>query len=167
MPCYATTLWRIRCRRLPPSMIKSNCNGDNNISWYSTVLFDAKHNAARRTTATRRRRWQPQRCNKLHQSSFNANYNNNTKLLQQVYHMSTSTISNSDVKESTPKLISIHDHLNELHDIPLEDVRNFCIIAHVVRINNICCDILLHVYVVMCVCFVSVHLILVAINPII
>ena len=104
----------------------------------------------------------------LHQSFFNAKYNNNTKLLQQVYHLSTSTNCNSDVKECvTPKLLSIHDHLNELHDIPLEDVRNFCIIAHVVRINNICCDILLHVYVVMCVCFVSVHLILVAINPII
>lgn len=133
MPRYATTLGsRIRCRRLPPTpMIKSNCNGDNNISWYS--LFDAKNNAARRTTATRRR-WQPQRCILLHQSFFNAKYNKNTKLLQQVYHLSTSTNCNSDVKECvTPKLISIHDHLNELHDIPLEDVRNFCIIAHVVR----------------------------------
>jgi len=28
-------------------------------------------------------------------------------------------------------LVSIHDHLDELHNIPLEDVRNFCIIAHV------------------------------------
>ncbi|KAL7537036.1 hypothetical protein ACHAXR_007546, partial [Thalassiosira sp. AJA248-18] len=29
------------------------------------------------------------------------------------------------------QLVSIHDHLDELHQIPLEDVRNFCIIAHV------------------------------------
>ena len=33
------------------------------------------------------------------------------------------------------ELISIHDHLDELHEIPLEDVRNFCIIAHVVRVT--------------------------------
>jgi len=29
------------------------------------------------------------------------------------------------------ELVSIHDHLDELHHIPLADVRNFCIIAHV------------------------------------
>lgn len=129
MSCYyATTLGsRIRCRRFPPP----NCKGDNNISWYSTLLFDAKNNTVARRRRTTRRRWQPQRT--LHQSYFHAKYNNSTKLLHQVYYLSTSTKSKSDGKECTPKLISIHDHLNELHDIPLEDVRNFCIIAHVVR----------------------------------
>ena len=29
------------------------------------------------------------------------------------------------------ELVSINDHIDELHSIPLEDVRNFCIIAHV------------------------------------
>jgi len=29
------------------------------------------------------------------------------------------------------ELVAIQDHLEELHNIPLEDVRNFCIIAHV------------------------------------
>ena len=28
--------------------------------------------------------------------------------------------------------LSIQDHLDELHTIPLENIRNFCIIAHVV-----------------------------------
>ena len=41
------------------------------------------------------------------------------------YHFSTT-------KEEVGELVSIHDHLDELHNIPLEDVRNFCIIAHVV-----------------------------------
>ena len=30
------------------------------------------------------------------------------------------------------ELASIHDHIDELRTISLEDVRNFCIIAHVV-----------------------------------
>jgi len=34
-------------------------------------------------------------------------------------------------KQETPQLVSITDHLDELHKIPLADVRNFCIIAHV------------------------------------
>ena len=37
---------------------------------------------------------------------------------------------NFSTKE-TSQLISITDHLDELHKIPLADVRNFCIIAHV------------------------------------
>ena len=46
-----------------------------------------------------------------------------------------STAANQSDNEQIPEegeLVSIHDHLDELHTIPLEDVRNFCIIAHVV-----------------------------------
>ena len=39
----------------------------------------------------------------------------------------------SNGEEQQLQLVSIHDHLDELHKIPLADVRNFCIIAHVVR----------------------------------
>ena len=43
---------------------------------------------------------------------------------QDVRHFST--------QQEEGELVSIHDHLDELHTIPLADVRNFCIIAHVV-----------------------------------
>eukprot|EP00986_Skeletonema_menzelii_P012421 scaffold6846_cov164-Skeletonema_menzelii.AAC.2 len=47
----------------------------------------------------------------------------------QVYHQHP-LCRNFSTKE-TPQLVSITDHLDELHKIPLADVRNFCIIAHV------------------------------------
>lgn len=34
-------------------------------------------------------------------------------------------------QKETPQLVSIIDHIDELQQIPLADVRNFCIIAHV------------------------------------
>lgn len=42
---------------------------------------------------------------------------------------STTTAAHSSPPDG--ELVSINDHIDELHSIPLEDVRNFCIIAHV------------------------------------
>lgn len=42
---------------------------------------------------------------------------------------STATAAHSSPPDG--ELVSINDHIDELHSIPLEDVRNFCIIAHV------------------------------------
>jgi len=53
----------------------------------------------------------------------------------QYFSTSTADNNNTEVAEEGEelKLISINDHLDELQHIPLADVRNFCIIAHVVR----------------------------------
>ena len=63
-------------------------------------------------------------------------YNNNIKQHLRLQYFSTSAVDDDtevdDIGEEL-KLISINDHLDELQHIPLEDVRNFCIIAHVVR----------------------------------
>ena len=48
--------------------------------------------------------------------------------VQQVQQQQCRRFSN---KIETQQLVSITDHLDELHKIPLADVRNFCIIAHV------------------------------------
>ena len=61
-------------------------------------------------------------------------YNNIKHILQ--YFSTSATDDNTEVADDRNeelKLISINDHLDELQHIPLEDVRNFCIIAHVVR----------------------------------
>ena len=51
----------------------------------------------------------------------------------QCFSSSTTDDDTEVAGEDELKLISINDHLDELQHIPLEDVRNFCIIAHVVR----------------------------------
>ena len=72
---------------------------------------------------------------------------NNINRIQQhlrLQYFSTSTTDddedNVDGGEEELKLVSINDHLDELQHIPLADVRNFCIIAHVVRfVHFVCC----------------------------
>lgn len=62
-------------------------------------------------------------------------YNNIQQQHQRLHYFSTTT-DDTEVADNIGeelKLISINDHLDELQHIPLEDVRNFCIIAHVVR----------------------------------
>jgi len=81
----------------------------------------------------RRRRWSTQSSYILH-NNINR-YNNTQHLRLQYFSTSTADNNNTEVAEEGEelKLISINDHLDELQHIPLADVRNFCIIAHVVR----------------------------------
>ena len=95
-------------------------------SFVATTLTNGQSNA-------KRRRWS------LTQSSYipynNINRYNNIKHILQYFSTST-TDDNTEVADDRNeelKLISINDHLDELQHIPLDDVRNFCIIAHVVR----------------------------------
>ena len=80
----------------------------------------------------KRRRWYTTTSHTPH-NDINR-YNNIKHILQ--YFSTSATDDNTEVADDRNeelKLISINDHLDELQHIPLEDVRNFCIIAHVVR----------------------------------
>ena len=136
---------RVAIRRNSLSIIISGCNSSRGASHSAAISISMRsyHNDANRRSwqqQQQQRRWSsccwykptsiqsPQ----IHQNSISSIIN-----IQRVHHFSS--LSNGDtnkcddvIKQEEIKLVSIHDHLAELHDIPLADVRNFCIIAHVV-----------------------------------
>ena len=82
----------------------------------------------------KRRRWSTTTSHTPHND---INRYNNIQQHRRLQYFSTSTTDDNtevaDDRNEELKLISINDHLDELQHIPLADVRNFCIIAHVVR----------------------------------
>lgn len=124
---------RIRQRSsIPFSSLLPNCDIGSSVRRRSS--FAATTSLTNGHSIAKRRRWST-----TTQSSYVLH--NNINRIQQhlrLQYFSTSTIDNDEdnvngVDEEELKLISINDHLDELQHIPLEDVRNFCIIAHVVR----------------------------------
>ena len=135
---------RVGIRRNSLSIIISGCNSSRGVrnSAAISISTSSYHNDANR------RSWQQQQQQRWSSCCWYkpTSIQSPQIPIQRVHHFSSlindaTNKCDDDDKQEEIKLVSIHDHLDELHDIPLADVRNFCIIAHVVsklvlRVNN-------------------------------
>ena len=127
---------RVAIRRNSLSIIIPGCNSSRGASHSAAISISTRsyHNDANRTS------WQQQQQQQRWSSCcwYKPTSIQSSQIpIQRVRHFSSSSNDNTNkcddvIKQEEIKLVSIHDHLDELHDIPLADVRNFCIIAHVV-----------------------------------
>jgi len=117
---------RIRQRLSIPSTLLPDCVGSSvrRSSSFAATSLTNDHSIAKR------RRCSTSQSSYIHIHRYN---NIHQHLRLQYFSTSTTNAEIDDGGEEELKLISINDHLDELQHIPLEDVRNFCIIAHVVR----------------------------------
>lgn len=127
---------RVDIRRNSLSIIISGCNSSRGARRSAAISISTRsyhNNDANRTS------WQQQQQQQRWSSCCWYKPTSIQSLqIPHVHHFSSLRNDNTtnkcedDNKQEEIKLVSIHDHLDELHDIPLADVRNFCIIAHVV-----------------------------------
>ena len=133
--CLNVIMRRVAIRRNSLSIIISGCNSSRGASHSAAISISTRsyHNDANR------RSWQQQQQQRWSSCCWYkpTSIQSPQIPIQRVHHFSSlnndgTNKCEDDNKQEEIKLVSIHDHLDELHDIPLADVRNFCIIAHVV-----------------------------------